>query len=190
MGTFFNFQRRWGEVTTAEHLGWLPLLSLIAFFITFSVGMNNVPTVIMDEMFPSRFRHLLGAINSFFNLACTFIIVQFFPDILKGLGKDGTFYFFACCTLLSVAFVYFLVPETIGKTVEEMGQLFESKNVCRNKNLESVAHFHVFNVDNQSYYLKSTFPIDEREMQVTLQCHLKAENGELQLNVNILKVVN
>ena len=124
MGTFFYFQRQWGDKEATRHLGWLPLVSLIVFFITYSGGMSNVPFIIMGEMFPTQFRSLLGAITSSFHLFCTFVAVYFFPNMLKAMGKDGTFYFFTGCTLLSAVFVYFLLPETKGKTLEEIEQLF------------------------------------------------------------------
>jgi len=60
MGIFFYFQDLWGDDEATATLGWLPLLSLIVFFIAYSCGMSNVPFIIMGEMFPTRFRTLLG----------------------------------------------------------------------------------------------------------------------------------
>jgi hypothetical protein len=134
MGTFFHFQRVWGEDEATANLGWLPLLSLILFFVAYSAGLSNVPFIIMGEMFPSQFRTLLGTISSSFNLIVTFLVVRFFPDMLLWLGKDVTFFLFAGCTLLSIVFVYFLLPETKGKTMEEMEKLF---NGNKNSNSDS-----------------------------------------------------
>ncbi|XP_046457784.1 facilitated trehalose transporter Tret1-like isoform X2 [Daphnia pulex] len=136
MGTFFYFERQWGDKEATRYFGWLPLASLIVFFVTYSGGMSNVPFIIMGEMFPARHRTSLGAISSSFNLFCTFAMVQLFPDMSQAFGKDGTFYFFTGCTLLSAAFVYFLLPETTGKTLEEMEQLFRSDKSpgCRSNN--------------------------------------------------------
>ncbi|KZS11507.1 Uncharacterized protein APZ42_024316 [Daphnia magna] len=124
MGTFFYFQRIWGADTATELLGWLPLVSLIVFFVAYSGGMSNVPFIIMGEMFPSQYRTMLGTITSSFNLIVTLVIVRFFPDMLIHLGNDVTFFIFAGCTLSSIAFVYFLLPETKGRTLEEMEELF------------------------------------------------------------------
>jgi facilitated trehalose transporter len=126
MGTFFYFVRQWGDKEATRYFGWLPLASLIVFFVTYSGGMSNVPFIIMGEMFPARHRTSLGAISSSFNLFCTFAMVQLFPDMSQAFGKDGTFYIFTGCTLLSAVFVYFFLPETKGKTLEEMEQLFRS----------------------------------------------------------------
>lgn len=147
LGIFFSLQKHWGDAEASEQLGWLPLVSLMAFFVTYSAGMSNVPFIIMGEMFPSRFRSLLGGISSSFNLFCTFVTVRFFPDMLKGLGKDGTFYFFTGCTLFSAIFVYFYLPETKGKTLEDMEQLFtsETRNRLKKNNLtktDSTRAFH------------------------------------------------
>lgn len=70
MGTFFFFQLKWGATEASSLLGWLPLVALIIFFIAFSSGLANVPFVIMGELFPSRYRFILGPISSSFNLLC------------------------------------------------------------------------------------------------------------------------
>ena len=88
MGTFLYFQRQWGDTEASKSLGWLPLVSLIVFFVTYSGGMSNVPFIIIGEMFPSWSRPLLEAISSSFNLFCLFLTVYIFPDMLKGLGKE------------------------------------------------------------------------------------------------------
>ena len=124
MTVFFNLQRRWGEEQASASLGWLPLVSLIVFMVAYSCGLANVPFIIMGEMFPLRFRTALGAISSSFNLLCTFVVVRSYPDMLAAMGKDGTFGLFTGCTLLCIVFVYFTLPETKGKTLEDIETLF------------------------------------------------------------------
>jgi len=124
MGTFFYFQKMWGDEEASANLGWLPLVSLIVFFIAFSGGFANVPFIIMGELFPARYRNVLGSITSCFNLTCTFIVVRSFPAMQTGMTKYGTFWFFMCCTVASVAFVFFLLPETKGKTLEDIAKIF------------------------------------------------------------------
>lgn len=127
MGTYFYMQKLWGEAEASASLGWLPLVSLIVFFTAFSGGFSNVPFIIMGELFPSRYRTILGPITSSFNLLCTFTVVRSFPDMQITLGKYGAFWFFMCCTLISIVFIYFLLPETKGKTLEEIEKLFTVK---------------------------------------------------------------
>ena len=127
MGTFFYLQNLWGEKEASTRLGWLPLLSLIVFFVAYSGGMANVPFIIMGELFPSNFRSFLSPISSSFNLLCTFIVVRSFPDMQVTMTKYGTFWFFMCCSLLSIAFVFFFLPETKGKTLEDIEKIFANR---------------------------------------------------------------
>ena len=93
----------------------------------YSGGFANVPFIIMGELFPSRYRALLGPLASSFNLLCAFIVVRTFPDMQIALGKYGTFWFFMSSTLVSIFFVYFFLPETKGHTLEEIEKLFCGK---------------------------------------------------------------
>lgn len=107
-----------------EKIGWLPLVSLIVFFMAYSSGYANVPFVLMGELFPARYRSVLGPVSSSFNLLCTFTVVRSFPDMQLALGQHGVFWFFMCCTLVGILFIYFLLPETKGKTLEDIEKLF------------------------------------------------------------------
>uniref|UniRef100_A0A0P5NG88 Sugar transporter n=1 Tax=Daphnia magna TaxID=35525 RepID=A0A0P5NG88_9CRUS len=127
MGSFFYMQDQWGPELATEKLGWLPLLSLIVFFIAFSGGYANVPFILMGEMFPARYRSILGPLSSSFNLCCTFIVVRSFPTMQITIGKYGAFWFFMSCTLAGIVFVYFLLPETKGKTLEDIEKIFSAK---------------------------------------------------------------
>ena len=124
LGMFFNLQKQWGEKEASASLGWLPLASLIVFFVAFSFGFANVPYICMGELFPAKFRSLFGPIASSFNVLCTFTVVRCFPLMRDGLGLDGTFFLYLTCTVASLFFVGFLLPETKGKTLEEIEKLF------------------------------------------------------------------
>lgn len=124
MGTFFYLQKEWGAALASESLGWLPLTSLIVFFISFSCGYATVPFILMGELFPSRYRSTLSAISSSFNGFCAYTVVRCFPDMQIAMGKHGAFWFFMVCTLVGILFIYFFLPETKGKTLEDIEQIF------------------------------------------------------------------
>lgn len=128
MGTFFYLQKQWGAEEATAQLGWLPLVSLIVFFIAYSCGFASVPFIIMGELFPATYRSILGPISSSFNLLCTFSVVRSFPAMKAGLGDDWTFWLFMITTVLSIFFIFFFLPETKGKTLEEIESLFLKKS--------------------------------------------------------------
>lgn len=137
LGTFFYFQRQLGEAEATEAIGWLPLLSLMVFFIAYSSGYANVPFIIMGEMFPSRYRNILGPVSSSVNLLTTFTSIRTFSILQSNLGNDGTFWLYMSSTLFSLVFIYFLLPETKGKTLEDIERIF-CKSSSEDKKPKSV----------------------------------------------------
>ena len=91
-------------------IGWLPLVSLIVFIVAYSLGFANVPFLIMGELFPAKYRGLLGSFASCFNLACTFTIVRTFDIMALSIGYYGAFWLYASCCALGIFFVFFLLP--------------------------------------------------------------------------------
>merc|ERR1712071_186224 len=126
LGSFFYMLELYGE-EVRESLGWLPLASLLLFIISFSSGYANVPYLIMGEIFPTKFRPILGSISSSFNLVCAFTIIRTFGDMNKTMGEYGTFWFYMCWCIVGIFFVYFFLPETKGKSLDDIEKMFSSK---------------------------------------------------------------
>jgi len=108
-------------------LGWLPLASLLLFITAYSAGYANVPFLIMGELFPTKFRSILGSLASCFNLLCTFTIIRSFNDMNKTMGEYATFWFYMCWCIVGLFFVYFFLPETKGKSLDEIERMFANK---------------------------------------------------------------
>jgi sugar porter (SP) family MFS transporter len=89
---------------------------------------NGTPWVINSEMFDSSVRPLGQASASANNWFWNFIVSRFTPQMFLTM-KYGVYFFFASLMLLSVPFVYFLIPETKSVPLEAMGRLFEVKPV-------------------------------------------------------------
>lgn len=131
MGLFFYLKVEWGAEEASAACGWLPLASLIVFVVAYSIGLGPVPFLVMGEIFPAEYRNALGSVSSSFNLTCTFVVVRTFPDLSLALGQHGVFWFYAASCALSVLFVGLAVPETKGKTLEEIGRLFRPPGLRR-----------------------------------------------------------
>ena len=107
-------------------LSWLALLSVVVFIIAFSLGWGPIPWLSMGEMFPAKSRELSSSIATAFNWTVAFIVTKEFDALEAGLNKFGTFWLFAGISLLGAIFVIF-VPETKGKTLEEIEKQFEGR---------------------------------------------------------------
>jgi Sugar (and other) transporter len=89
---------------------------------------NGTPWVINSEMFDQNTRSLGQASAAANNWFWNFIISRFTPQMFIAMGY-GVYFFFASLMLMSVAFVFYLIPETKGIPLEAMDRLFEIKPV-------------------------------------------------------------
>ncbi|KAJ9592816.1 hypothetical protein L9F63_015507, partial [Diploptera punctata] len=134
LGTHFHLQR----LGKGEGLGLLPLISLMAFMVGFSIGYCSIPFLLMGELIPEKQRSFLSSIAGSLNLGVMFIVIKTYHDLKTHIGEDGTFWLYSIVCLGSCIFVHFLVPETKGKSLLEIEELFELKHSKNNKNTETV----------------------------------------------------
>lgn len=111
---------------SSEHLSWLSLCSMIIYIIAFSLGWGAIPWLIMSEIFPPRARGTASGIATYVNWTCAFIVTLTFNDMMHTFTRQGTFWFFGSVCFVAVLFVFKCVPETKGRTLEEIVARFES----------------------------------------------------------------
>ncbi|KAF9075070.1 general substrate transporter [Rhodocollybia butyracea] len=101
--------------------------SAVAFFyiwtIFYSPTWNGTPWVVSAEFFPQHVRTFTSAISGCSNWGWTFIISRFTPQMFETMGF-GVYLFFASLMILSIPYVYFLLPETKCIPLEYMDDLF------------------------------------------------------------------
>jgi facilitated trehalose transporter len=112
------------QVNPDATVSWIPLALFIMFMIGYSIGFASLPYVLMGELLPSKYRNTLGGIVSSFNLVNNFMVLKLFTTLGTYLGYHGVFWIYAINSLLASIFVYFVLPETKGKTLSEIEQLF------------------------------------------------------------------
>ena len=91
----------------------------------------------MSELFPIEYRHQLSTVSTSFNLCCAFLVVRTFPEMSDAMGLAGVYALYAACSLAAVVFVFFALPETKGRTLEEISQLFSPYSPTANKERNS-----------------------------------------------------
>jgi SP family arabinose:H+ symporter-like MFS transporter len=117
----FMMVASYGFAIEGERLGpWLVLIGLLGFIGSFAFSLGPGMWVLFSEIFPNRIRGLaiscVGVVNS---LVCVF--VQFvFPWEMANLGGARTFFIYGAFSLAGIAFLWRLVPETRGRSLEEL----------------------------------------------------------------------
>ncbi len=102
----------------------IPLLFYVASF-AFSFG--PIVWVIISEIFPTRIRGLAVSIGSFSLMLTGFFITLTNPVLIKTILPSGTFFLYAALTLPAIWFIWKFVPETKGKTLEEIERFWKEK---------------------------------------------------------------
>ena len=96
---------------------------LILFGILFSLSWNSGAPVYTTEIFPTQIRAVGGAISTFWSFVIQVILAQASPTALENVGWRYYFFFIAC-NITCVLGVYFLLPETKGRSLEEVSEVF------------------------------------------------------------------
>ncbi|KAH9603984.1 hypothetical protein KSS87_023587 [Heliosperma pusillum] len=99
-----------------------PILALVGVLIfsgSFSLGMGGVPWIIMSEIFPINVKGLAGSLVTVVNWLGSWII-SFGFNFLMSWSPPGTFFIFCAICGSTVLFVAMLVPETKGRSLEEI----------------------------------------------------------------------
>ncbi|CAB3365730.1 Hypothetical predicted protein [Cloeon dipterum] len=114
LGFYFFYQAQLVEQ------GWLPVTLLVLYIIFFSFGAGPVVWVVAAEIFAPQVKGPASAIGATSNWLLAFLVTLFYADMVAALNNYTTFWIFGGCCFLGAAFVLFVLPETKGKTNEQI----------------------------------------------------------------------
>lgn len=100
------------------------VISIILFLACFAFSIGPLKFVIASEIFPTRIRGRAMGLSIMVMWIADTIVGQLTPLLLGSAGAAVTFWFFASCCLVSFIVVYKMVPETKGKSLEEVQDIF------------------------------------------------------------------
>ncbi|XP_052110888.1 probable polyol transporter 4 isoform X2 [Arachis duranensis] len=106
----------------------LAILSVCGNVASFSVGLGPICWVLSSEIFPLRLRAQASALGAVGSRVSSGIISMSFLSVSRAITVAGTFFVFGIISCSAVAFVHYCVPETKGKTLEEIEVLFHDKD--------------------------------------------------------------
>lgn len=100
------------------------LVGILGFVASFAVSLGPVMWVLFSELFPNRIRGLVISFVGFFNSLVSFGVQFLFPWQLSNLGAAGTFLTYGLFALIGLILVIWILPETKGKSLEELEAFF------------------------------------------------------------------
>lgn len=117
LGIFFYLKSK--NVNT-ESFGWIPICSIVTFMFFFNFGIAPLPWAILGELFSSNIKAVASSLCSSVNYISAFALTAAYTYVVASIGTANTFLFFGVMMAACSLFCALKLPETKGKTFEEI----------------------------------------------------------------------
>jgi sugar porter (SP) family MFS transporter len=104
----------------SNNLAWIAVICLMGYVASFAVSLGPIFWLLIAEIYPLKVRGLAEGTAATFNWASNLIVSLTFLTLLEKLGPSYTFALYAFASVASWLFAYYLVPETKGRTLEQI----------------------------------------------------------------------
>jgi MFS family permease len=101
-------------------LGWIAVASLMLYVGSFAVGLGPVFWLVLSEIYPLRIRGRAMSMGTIANWGANLAVAISFLTLTRVMGKAATFWLYGVISVGAWLFAFFLVPETRGKTLEQI----------------------------------------------------------------------
>ncbi|KAF6803823.1 high-affinity glucose [Colletotrichum musicola] len=129
------FSSKW---ETNPAAGWAAVAMAFMFVISFGVSYAPLGWALPSEVFPSAIRSKGVALSTATNWISNFLVGVVTPPMIESLGF-GTYVFYGSWCLVASIWAYFMVPETMGKSLEQMDEVFKDNSGHEERELQRVA---------------------------------------------------
>lgn len=133
IGTFLNLRHYWILDPNWYFMNWAPVIAILANIAVSTVGFLILPWSMLGEVFPLNVKGIAAGIATCVGFTFSFIAIKIYPYILLGLGASGVFFFFGAMALIGTIFVILFLPETKGKTLQEIVDGFAKRRTNQNQ---------------------------------------------------------
>ncbi|CAH0545997.1 unnamed protein product [Brassicogethes aeneus] len=124
----FLYIKNCTEIDTTD-FNFVPIIALIGFVVIFSVGLQTIPLLVMGEIFPTNVKAFaLCTADIYFSVIAT-LVSKFFHWTNEAFGMHVPFFVFTFCCVVGLFFILHCVPETKGKTLEDIQRLLKGEEL-------------------------------------------------------------
>ncbi|KAF2904710.1 hypothetical protein ILUMI_01463 [Ignelater luminosus] len=122
MGVYFVFQQRGYDLSSFM---WFPIICMVLYNVVGAMGLSMIPNLMAAELLSASIKSkALGILNMYLGV-CIAAVSKLFQWLDHDFGMHVPFFFFGVWCVVGIIFVYFGVPETKGKTLEEIQQMLK-----------------------------------------------------------------
>jgi sugar porter (SP) family MFS transporter len=113
--------------TLQEDASYLALVALLVYIASFAIGLGPVFWLMIAEIYPIGVRSAAMSVSTVANWGANFLVAATFLSLSTAITRQGTFYLYAGIAVLAFAFFAWKVPETKGRTLEEVQEELTSE---------------------------------------------------------------
>lgn len=124
------------EIADLSIINWFPVVGLAAYSMTFCLGLGLVPTLLLGEVFSTNIRRHGVTVTNTIVSANFCVVLKLFQLLMSAHGMWVPFLFFGLCCFIGSIGSWFIVPETKGKTLEEIQQMLKADKACQDKTMK------------------------------------------------------
>jgi len=126
LGVFFYIADNLHDDKTAEKIDMVPVISLSLFVMAFSIGFGPIPWLMLSELFAPEVKSIAASISTTLNWTLAFFVTKFFSNLVSCITEAGAFWMFGGLTVFTFLYCLLFVPETKGKSLDDIQLLFRS----------------------------------------------------------------
>lgn len=126
-----------------EFYNWIPILCISTYVSFYSIGVGPIPWQMLREIFPSNVRRRATAISAGLCWFMAFGVTKYYQNMANSVGIGWVLWNFGTVCAIGVVFVYFCVPETKDKSIEQIHKELNGSN-------PPTKHRHIIEIDSIS----------------------------------------
>ncbi|KAK4875801.1 hypothetical protein RN001_012223 [Aquatica leii] len=125
LAAYFTVKKKGVDVLA---FNWVPVFAVMFYAFTYKYGLGLVPIVLTAEFFPTNVKAYGVTYADLVYVITGMLSILIFYTLQSNFGMDVPFYLFGCCCMLTCLFSIFIVPETKGKTLDEIQGILKKKS--------------------------------------------------------------
>ncbi|XP_046672094.1 facilitated trehalose transporter Tret1-like [Homalodisca vitripennis] len=106
---------------------WVPMILFCVLFFAAQLGIGSIPWMLISEVFPIQGRGIAGGVSAACGYSFIFIVTKFYINLEQWFSMWGALLVYAVVGLWGIIYLYFCLPETEGKTLQDIEPYFLTK---------------------------------------------------------------
>ncbi|KAJ8954666.1 hypothetical protein NQ318_011356 [Aromia moschata] len=130
LAVYFNLKNSGYDVL---QVSWIPIAAVMTYAASFKLGLGIVPIVVTAEIFPARIKAMGMTIADAVYVTWGIASLYVYQWLGESYGLHVPFYLFSVCAFLLALFTSFYIPETKGKSLEEIQMVLKGGRIAESR---------------------------------------------------------